>query len=181
MYRNEVRFTEEQHTRSALFIDGANFYATCRDLDLEVDFTKLRGYFAERSNLIRAYYYTALHEGVETPLKRMIDFLDYNNYTVVTKPAKTFADPASGEMRTKGNMDMELAIDMLTLSPSLDKVYLFSGDGDFCRLVREVQRQGIQVVAVSSRGTNILSDDLRRQADDFLDLLDIKKQILRGF
>ena len=170
-----------QQTRSALFIDGANFYATCRDLDLEVDFIRLRDYFATRSNLIRAYYYTVLPEGVETPLKRMIDFLDYNNYTVVTKPAKSFYDQSLGETRTKGSTDMELAIDMLTLSPYLDKVYLFSGDRDFCRLVREVQRQGIQVVAVSSLDTNILSDEMRREPDEFLDLLDIKKHILRGF
>jgi uncharacterized LabA/DUF88 family protein len=164
-----------QHERTALFIDGANLYAATRSLGFDIDYRRLLDFFGAKTTLVRAYYYSALLETEEySPLKPLTDWLAYNGYTLVTKPAKEFTD-ALGRRRIKGNMDIELAIDMLELSPRLDHAILFSGDSDFRRLVEAVQRRGVRVTVISSIKTNppIIADELRRQADQYLELADI--------
>ena len=161
--------------RTALFIDGANLYSASRNLGFDVDYRNLLEFFRGRTNVIRAYYYSAVLETEEySPLKPLTDWLAYNGYSLVTKPAREFTD-ATGRRRIKGNMDIELAIDMLEMAPRLDHVVLFSGDSDFRRLVEAVQRQGVRVSVVSTvRSTPpMIADDLRRQADQFLELADI--------
>ncbi len=161
--------------RIALFIDGSNLYAAARALNVEIDYKKLLSYFAGKGRLVRAFYYTALVEDQDySPIRPLVDWLDYNGYTMVTKPAKEFTDP-TGRRKVKGNMDIELAIDMLELSGSIDHAVLFSGDGDFRRLVEAVQRKGVRVTVVSSVKTNpaMIADELRRQADFFMDLKDM--------
>ncbi len=167
--------------RVALFIDGANLYSASRTLGFDVDYRGLLDFFRKRSQLVRAYYYTALLETEEySPLKPLTDWLGYNGYTLVTKPAKEFTDSA-GRRRIKGNMDVELAIDMLEIAPRLDHVVLFSGDGDFRRLIEAVQRKGVRASVVSTIKASppMISDDLRRQADQFLDLADIGAEFTR--
>jgi uncharacterized LabA/DUF88 family protein len=163
------------HERTALFIDGANLYAATRSLGFDIDYRRLLEYFGSKTTLVRAYYYSALLETEEySPLKPLTDWLAYNGYTLVTKPAKEFTD-ALGRRRIKGNMDIELAIDMLELSPRLDHAILFSGDSDFRRLVEAVQRRGVRVTVISSIKTSppMIADELRRQADQYLELADI--------
>jgi uncharacterized LabA/DUF88 family protein len=167
--------------RTALFIDGANLYAATRSLSFDIDYRKLLDFFGSKTNLLRAYYYSALLETEEySPLKPLTDWLAYNGYSLVTKPAKEFTDPL-GRRRIKGNMDIELAIDMLELAPSLNHAILFSGDSDFRRLVEAVQRKGVRVTVVSSIRTNppIIADELRRQADQFIELADIAHEFSR--
>jgi uncharacterized LabA/DUF88 family protein len=167
--------------RLALFIDGANLYSASRNLGFDVDYRSLLEFFRARAQLIRAYYYSALLETEEySPLKPLTDWLAYNGYTLVTKPAKEFTD-ASGRRRVKGNMDIELAIDMLELSPRLDHAVLFSGDADFRRLVEAVQRRGVRVSVVSSIRTSppMVADELRRQADQFIELAEIAPEFTR--
>jgi len=136
--------------RLALFIDGANFYAAARALDYDIDYKKLLTHFTSQGRLIRTLYYTALLEDQDySPLRPLIDWLDYNGYTMITKPAKSFTD-AAGNRRIKGNMDIEIAVDVLELAPHLDHIILFSGDGDFRALVEAVQRQGKRVTVVST-------------------------------
>jgi uncharacterized LabA/DUF88 family protein len=174
-----MRFAAQE--RTALFIDGANLYAATRSLGFDIDYRKLLDYFGAELNLIRAYYYSALLETEEySPLKPLTDWLAYNGYSLVTKPAKEFTD-AQGRRRIKGNMDIELAIDMLELAPRLDHVILFSGDSDFRRLVEAVQRKGVRVSIVSTIRTSppMIADELRRQADQFLDLADIAPEFSR--
>ena len=169
--------------RIALFIDGSNFHSTAKLLNLEVDYLKLLSLFKEKGQLIRAYYYTALPDQSEiSPLRKLTDFLDYNGYTIVSKQTKEFTDHVTGERRVKGNMDMELALDMLKMSEHLDHVYLFSGDGDFCRLLGEVQDRGVRVTVISSIHTQpkLIADALRRKADAFLDLDDIYEELSRS-
>ncbi len=164
-----------EHERTALFIDGANLYAATRSLGFDIDYRRLLDFFGSRTTLVRAYYYSALLETEEySPLKPLTDWLAYNGYSLVTKPAKEFTD-ALGRRRIKGNMDIELAIDMLELSPRLDHAVLFSGDSDFRRLVEAVQRRGVRVTVISSIKTTppMIADELRRQADQFLELADI--------
>jgi uncharacterized LabA/DUF88 family protein len=167
--------------RIALFIDGANLYSAARGLGFDIDYKKLLDAFATKGRLIRAFYYTALLEDQEySPLRPLVDWLDYNGYTVVTKPAKEFTD-AQGRRRFKGNMDIELAIDMLELAGSVDHIVLFSGDGDFRRLVEATQRRGVRVTVVSTIRSQppMVADELRRQADNFVDLSDLAPSIQR--
>ncbi|NTF17644.1 NYN domain-containing protein [Agrobacterium rubi] len=167
--------------RSVLLVDGANMYSCCRNLGIEVDYGRFAAYFAARSHLVRSYYYTAILENSEhSSVKPLVDWLDYNGYKVVTKDAKEFSTPDGGR-RVKGNMDIELTVDAMSLSETIDHFYICSGDGDFVYLVNELQRRGRRVTVVSSRKTTsaILADGLRRAADGFIDLADIKDEIVR--
>ena len=168
--------------RLALFIDGANLYAAARTLGFDIDYKRLLELFSKQGRLIRAFYYTALMEDQEySPIRPLIDWLDYNGYTMVTKPMKEFTD-SYGRRKVKGNMDIELAIDMLEMADRLDHIVLFSGDGDFRRLVEAVQRRGVRVTVVSTIRTQppMVADELRRQGDNFVDLLDLMPQISRS-
>ena len=168
--------------RLAMFIDGANLYHAARNLDFDIDYKSLLRWATERGRLIRAYYYPAIDEDQEySPLKPLVDWLDYNGYTMVTKPPKEFTD-STGRRKTRSNMDVELAVDVMELAPYLDHVMLFSGDGDFHPLVEAIQRKGIRVTVVSTTKTSppMVSDELRRTADNFFDLSDLAKQFSRG-
>lgn len=165
----------------ALFIDGANLYATSRSLGFDIDYRRLLAHFQKRGYLLRAYYYTALVEDQEySSIRPLIDWLDYNGYKVVTKPAKEFTD-ASGRRKIKGNMDIELAIDAMELSDVVDHYVIFSGDGDFRSLVEALQRRGRKVSVISTMASQppMISDDLRRQADHFIDLVSLKADVGR--
>ena len=166
----------------ALFIDGSNLYAAARGLGFDIDYRKLLEYFASKGLLIRAFYYTALVEDQEySPIRPLVDWLDYNGYTMVTKPTKEFTD-AQGRRKIKGNMDVELAIDVMEMAQHLDHVVLFSGDGDFRRLVEAVQRKGVRVTVVSTIRSQppMVADELRRQADTFLELQELQPHIARA-
>lgn len=165
-----------------LFIDGANLYATSRALGIDIDYRLLLSSFQEKAYLLRAYYYTALIEDQEySSLRPLVDWLDYNGYTVVTKPAKEFTD-AQGRRKVKGNMDIELTIDALEMASHYDHLVLFSGDGDFTALVAALQRRGKKVTVASTltTATPMISDDLRRQADYFLEISTLAKKVGRA-
>lgn len=167
--------------RIALFIDGANLYSAVKGLGFDIDYTKLRAHFAAGGRLVRAYYYTAIYERDDySALRPLIDWLDYNGYHVISKPAKEVTD-REGRRRVKGNMDIEIAVDMLRMADHLDHMILFSGDGDFRALVEAVQDKGVKVTVVSTRNTQrpMLGEDLRRQADAVIDLTDIEDAIGR--
>src|ERR671929_358950 len=152
--------------RIALFIDGANLYATTKTLGFDIDYKRLLKEFQGRGQLVRAFYYTVMAEDQEySSIRPLIDWLDYNGYTMVTKPTKEFTD-AAGRRKIKGNMDIELAIDVLEMAQHLDHVILFSGDGDFRRLVEAVQRKGVRVTVVSTVRSSppMVADELRPQA-----------------
>jgi uncharacterized LabA/DUF88 family protein len=165
----------------ALFIDGANLYATAKTLGFDIDYKRLLKEFQSRGTLLRAFYYTAMIEDQEfSSIRPLIDWLDYNGYTVVTKATKEFID-ASGRRKVKGNMDVELAVDAMELAEHIDQMVLFSGDGDFRSLVEAVQRRGVHVTVVSTISSQppMIADDLRREADVFTDLVELKSKIAR--
>ena len=167
--------------RIALFIDGANLYATAKSLGFDIDYKRLLTLFRAKGRLLRALYYTALAEDQEySSIRPLIDWLDYNGYTMVTKPTKEFTD-ASGRRKIKGNMDIELTVDAMELSEHLDHIILFSGDGDFRTLVEALQHKGKRVSVVSTMNTQppMVSDELRRQADQFIDLADMATDVCR--
>ncbi len=167
--------------RVGLFIDGANHYAAAKALGVEMDYRRLLEEVRKRAKLIRAYYYTALMDTDEfNPIRRLVDWLDYNGFTVVTKPAREMTD-SQGRRRIKGDMDVEIAVDALQAASFLDHVVLFSGDGDFFALVEALQRKGVRVSAISTIRSQppMASDDLRRQVDMFIDIADIADQVGR--
>jgi uncharacterized LabA/DUF88 family protein len=160
----------------ALFIDGANLYATSKALGFDIDYRRLLAEFQSRGYLVRALYYTTLVENDEyCSIRPLVDWLDYNSYSVVTKPAREFTD-AMGRRRIKGNMDIELTIDALEIADKVDQVYLMSGDGDFRSLVAALQRRGVRVSVVSTVTSQppMAADDLRRQCDEFIDIATLK-------
>ena len=168
--------------RIALFIDGSNLYAAARSLDFDIDYRRLLESFAAKGHLVRAFYYTALVEDQEySPIRPLVDWLDYNGYTMVTKPTKEFTD-STGRRKIKGNMDIELAIDVMEMAEHLDHVVIFSGDGDFRCLVDAVQRKGLRVSVVSTVRSQppMIADELRRQADNFIELADVRTNIWRA-
>jgi uncharacterized LabA/DUF88 family protein len=171
-----------KNERLALFIDGANLYAAGKALGVEMDYRKLLEEFHRRGQLVRAYYYTALIEEDDySPIRPLVDWLQYNGFKVVTKPAKEFVD-AAGRRRVKGDMDVEIAVDMLGLTPRVDHMVLFSGDGDLTRLVEAVQERGVKVSVVSTikASTPMIADDLRRAADTFIELADLAELVGRA-
>ena len=165
----------------AIFIDGANLYATSRTLGFDIDYRRLLVDFREKGYLVRAVYYTALAEDQEySSIRPLIDWLDYNGYKVVTKPLKEFTD-AQGRRRTKGNMHIELVVDAIELAEHIDHFVLFSGDGEFRYLVEALQRKGKKVTVASTVKTKppMIADDLRRQADHFMELANLSQTVRR--
>lgn len=168
--------------RIALFIDGANLYSAARALGFDIDYKRLLGLFEGEAQLVRAFYYTALLEDQEySPIRPLIDWLDYNGFTMVTKPAKEFTD-AMGRRKIKGNMDIEIAVDAMEMAEHIDHLVLFSGDGDFRKLVEAIQRKGVRVTVVSTFRSSppMVADELRRQADNFVELQDLMPKITRN-
>ena len=170
---------EEDHF--AIMIDGPNFYQSARALGFDIDYRSLFDTFARYARLMRACYYTALLDDEDySPIRPLVDWLDYNGYNVVTKPLKEFTDSA-GRRKFKGNMQIELAVDAMEISQHLDHIVLFSGDGDFCRLIEALQRKGLRVTVVSTIRTqpSMIASGLRRQADTFLELQELGPFIAR--
>ena len=165
----------------ALFIDGANLHATAKALGFDIDYKRLLREFRSWGTLVRAYYYTTIVENQESSsIRSLIDWLDYNGYTVVTKATKEFID-AAGRRKVKGNMNVELAVHALELSEHIDHLVLFSGDGDFRPLAETVQRRGVRVTVVSTIASQppMVADELRRQADDFVDFIELQPFVSR--
>ena len=166
----------------ALFIDGPNFYATAKALAIDVDYKRILTEFESRGTLVRAFYYTAIIEDQEySSIRPLVDWLDYNSFTVVTKATKEFVDSTTGRRKVKGNLHIELAVDAMDLAGRIDEMVLFSGDGDFRSLVEAMQRRGVRVSVVSSMVTQppMIADELRRQADAFIDLDTLRTNIGR--
>lgn len=166
----------------ALLIDGANLHATAKALGFEIDYRKLLQEFGSQETLLRAIYYTAIAENQDfSSLRPLTDWLEYNGYTVVTKPIKEFAD-SSGHRKAKGNICVELAVGALELVDHLDRMVLFSGDGDFCALLAAMQRRGVEVTVVSTISCQppMIADELRRRADRFIDLATLRSRIARA-
>lgn len=166
----------------AIFIDGANLYGAARALEFDIDYKRMLAWAAKQGKLIRAYYYTALVEDNDfSPIRPLVDWLDYNGYTMVTKVAREYTD-ASGRRKVKGNIDVEMTCDVLEIAQNVDHVMLLTGDGDFKRLIEAVQRKGVRVSVISTVETHppMIADELRRQADHFIDLADLRNEIRRA-
>jgi uncharacterized LabA/DUF88 family protein len=165
----------------ALFIDGANLHATAKALGFEIDYKRLLNEFQSWGTLTRAYYYTTIIEDQESSsIRPLVDWLAYNGYSVVTKPTKEFVD-ATGRRKTRGSMEVELAVHAMELAEHIDHLVLFSGDGDFRILAEAVQRRGVRFTVISTIASQspMVADELRRQADEFIDIVELQPFIVR--
>lgn len=167
--------------RLALFIDGPNLHGAAKALNFEIDYKLLRQEFMRRGKLLRAFYYTTLFENEDfSPHRPLVDWLNYNGFTTVTKLAREFTD-AHGRRKIKGSMDVELTVDAMEVAQRVDHIVIFSGDGDFRPLIESLQRKGVRVSVVSTirSQTPMIADDLRRQADNFIELNDLREALGR--
>lgn len=167
--------------RVAVFIDGANLYATAKALDFDIDYKKLLLLFKSKASLVRAYYYTVLIEDQEySPIRPLVDWLDYNGYTLITKPAKDYTD-STGRRRIRNSIDVELAVDVMEVAGKVDHIVLMTGDGGYRRLIEAVQRVGTRVTVISTVSVSppLIADEIRRQADSFVDLASLRGEISR--
>jgi uncharacterized LabA/DUF88 family protein len=167
--------------RVAVFIDGANLYATAKALDFDIDYKKLLLLFKSKASLVRAYYYTILIEDQEySPIRPLVDWLDYNGYTLITKPAKDYTD-TTGRRRIRNSIDVELAVDVMEMAGRVDHIVLMTGDGGYRRLIEAVQRLGTRVTVISTVSVSppLIADEIRRQADSFVDLSSLRGEISR--
>ncbi len=172
-----------RNTETAVLIDGANTFTAAKNLSFDIDYSELLRLLTDRFTLRSITYYTALvdDENDRTPLRPLVDWLCYNGYSVITKPAKVLYTD-SGARKIKGNMDIEIAVDALAASAYANHIILFSGDGDFIPLLVELQRRGVRVTVISSIRTQppMCADELRKQANFFIDLEDLKESIIKS-
>jgi uncharacterized LabA/DUF88 family protein len=172
-----VYFRKEE--RLAVFIDGASLSMAVTALDFDVDFRRFSRLFQENSNLIRIYFY-AMVPNENASIRTLIDWLDYNDYTVAAKTGRTLLDDA-GKRRNTGDFAVDLAVDALRLARTIDHVTIVSGNSRYRPLVAGLQQMGCRVSVVSTlRPQPLIDEDLRRQADQFIDLADLREQIERG-
>jgi uncharacterized LabA/DUF88 family protein len=168
--------------KSALVIDGQSLHYAAKALNFEVDFRLLMEEFEKRTSILRAYYYATVSERDSAAVRPLLDWLQYNGFTVRIKPFKGH-DDGEGRRRTKRSMGIELTVDAMEIAKHVENIFLFSGDGDLRSLVEALQREGVFVTAVSSLRTKpapMVSDELRRQADAFLELDDLRSAIARS-
>jgi uncharacterized LabA/DUF88 family protein len=167
--------------RTFAFIDGPNLHATVRALGFEIDYRKLLEHLRTQGHLIRVLYYTAIVEDQEfSTFRPLADWLDYNGYTMVTKPARGYTD-STGRRRFRTSMDVELAVDAMRLADTADHIILFSGEQSFTSLASALQQLGKRVTVISTIETQpaMVADELRRQADHFIDIDSLQSQIAR--
>lgn len=168
--------------KTALFIDGANTFAAAKALNISMDYSMLKKFFNKQYPvLFRSLYYTAIPDNQDfISIRPLLDWLAYNGYQVRSKPTKEFTN-SQGVRKVKGNMDIEIAVDAMELADHCDIMLLMSGDGDFRSIVEAVQRKGVHVKVFSCLNPGMVADELRRQADEFIDLIDIKDHISKPF
>lgn len=158
--------------RAAVFIDGYGTHYTCKSLGIEIDYRKLSELIRRQTTVIRNYYFTPLVEGQDfIAVKPLLDFLQYNGWTTVTRPYK--------EHYVSTNT--ALAVTAMEIAPAIEQAIIFSGNGDFTPLIEALKRRGIHTTVASTVRSeqSYCSDDLRRAADAFIDLDDIRSAISR--
>jgi uncharacterized LabA/DUF88 family protein len=153
------------HPRVGIFVDVPNLIYAAERRGVAIDFGRVLDYFTRDRELVRASAYAPITDDPQAKLEsqRFVHHFLGHPYRIITKPLKRFAD---GSM--KANFDIELAIDILTMSDRLDVVVLMSGDGDFRRLVELVASRGVRVEVVAFSET--ASADLKAVADLYVDI-----------
>jgi len=164
----------------AIIIDGASIHSASQSVDLQIDWHTFLTEFQNRGHLIRAIYATPIFEdeGEHNPLRPLIDWLDYNGFTTITRTARKEADD-NGRFRIKnGNIHVDVTLAAIRLAKKADHIVLFSGDGSYEPLVKELKRMNVRVSVCCAKKS--AADGLRRNADEFIDLEDIRGLVGRA-
>jgi uncharacterized LabA/DUF88 family protein len=167
--------------RIALFIDGPGLHYAAKNLGFDIDYRRLLQEFSRFGRVLRAFFYTGTREADKFNSARpLIDWLEYNGFTVRAKSVKEF-DDGEGRRKMKRNIGVDLAVDALEIAALVDHIFLFSGDGDLRVVAAAMQRKGVRISVVSSLRTQppMIADELRRQADNFIELEVLRKSIER--
>ncbi len=154
--------------RVAVFVDVPNLIYAAEQMGIRIHFGKLLDYLTAGRQLVRATAYAPITDDPQTRFEaqRFVAPVVNHGYKIVTKPWKRFSD---GSM--KANFDIELAVDILTMSDRLDIVVLLSGDGDFRRVCELVESRGVRVEVVAFAQS--CAKELREVADNYTDLASI--------
>jgi uncharacterized LabA/DUF88 family protein len=166
-----------QMKRTAILVDGSNVHSTMSRLGFTIDYSRLLKHF----HVSLAYYFTALPpKDEQSTIRPLVDYLEYNEWSIIQKEWKELRDSRTGEVFTKGNMDVEIAVLAKEIAKNVDTLYLMSGDGDFRFLIESLQRHdGVRVIVISSKKAEICADSLRRQANKFIEIEEIRDKIER--
>lgn len=167
---------------TAVLIDGYNTLSTTKLLKFDIDFRKLLNLFQNKTRLVKIYYFASLRDNPadHDPMIPVIQWMMYNGYNVISKKMNEFMN--IDNIQSKGNMDVEISVTVLEMVKSVDHIVLFTGDENFRFLIEAVQRMGTRITVCSSMQCQpqIMSDDLRRQADNFIELNNLKSEIQRN-
>jgi uncharacterized LabA/DUF88 family protein len=159
----------ENRGRVAIFIDGSNLFYAALQLNIEIDYTKLLARLTGGSRLLRSFFYT----GVDRTNEKQQGFLLWmrrNGYRVIAKDLVQLPDGSK-----KANLDVEIAVDMMSLVGCYDTAVLVSGDGDLAYAVDAVSYRGVRVEVVSLR--SMTSDSLINVSDRYIDLENVREDI----
>ncbi|MCH7837405.1 MAG: NYN domain-containing protein [Chloroflexi bacterium] len=156
-----------ERPRVGIFVDVPNIVYAAERLKISIDFGKLMEFLSRDRELVRASAYAPINDDPDAELEtqRFVKPFVGLGYRIVTKQLKRYSDGS-----TKANFDVELAIDVLTMSDRLDIVVLVSGDGDFRRLVELVASKGVRVEVVAFGAST--AAELRAVADEYIDIND---------
>lgn len=167
--------------RVAVFIDGSELRATMTGMDIDVDFKKLRDYFQQSCQLVRAVFYFIERDADDASLHPLSDWLDYNGYTTVACSGLDDGGDQTVRRRNKNFLNVRLTVDALEISPAVDHIVIFSGDSVLGPLVDALKWRGRRVSIISTLLLKppMVADDLRRRADQFIDLADIAPALAR--
>lgn len=163
--------------RISIFIDGANyFFMQKKGLHWWIDAKKLLDYFAAQGEIIDATYYVGVGAPPEANQQAFLDRLIDIGYSLETKDIKEIYDDASGEMKKKANLDIEIVLDMFNTIDHYDMAVLVSGDGDFERPLKLLKARGKKFKILSSRG--LIAHELRRVAGlHYTDVNDLRSEL----
>ena len=164
--------------RLAVFIDGGSLSAAVTALEFEVDFGKISRFFRDACNLVRIYFYAQVPEEGGS-IRPLIDWLDYHNYSVTAKTGRTLVEEGR-KARTRGDFAVDLAVEAMRVGRNVDHLVLVCGDYRYRALVAGLQQMGRRVSVISTlQPRPIVDAELRRQADQFIDLLELKPHFER--
>ena len=176
----DTLFPFYKNEKVAVLIDGAYLYALSRNLDFDIDYNRLLKWIGMRGQLLRASYYTVIQEDQEySPIRPLVDWLDYNGFKVITKTSKE--DNTLHIRKKRPDIHVELSVDAMAIAKDVDHILLCAGDSDFTHLVKVLQTQGVRTSLFGTIQTSgqITSDELRRHADYFIEMKDIISDICR--
>jgi uncharacterized LabA/DUF88 family protein len=167
--------------RVAIFVDGANMFYAQREIGWHIDFKKIYQYYTDNRQIYGAFYFTATPPaGDQQRVEKYRKFrgaLINMGFTVIDKEVKIIKDDKTGQVKLKGNLDIELVFRMITGANGYDEAILMGGDSDYVPIITHLRNLGKEVVCIGRRASTSL--ELINAATRFVDLDNIKSRIIK--